>query len=189
MKPFTDILSRYQSWLIALLLSLGLIWIFANRVAEAGNQLAAVSQPYEGFTAPDFDFTDSSGNIVKLSDLRGQPVILNFWASWCPPCRAEMPAIQSVHQVNQAQGLVILGVNATDQDSIEQVQEFSKDLQLTFPILYDSSGVIQSLYNVTALPSTFFIDRSGIIQEVIIGGPIAEALLEINAKQILEEKP
>ncbi len=189
MEPLQKTFSRYHSWLMAITLGLGLVWIFTNRVEEINPQKSLISQPYEGFPAPDFEFSDSTGRLMKLSDLHGQPVILNFWASWCPPCRAEMPAIQATHQAYQAQGLVILGVNAANQDSLSQAQDFITKMDLSFQMLYDSSGKIQSLYDVSALPTTFFIDRFGIIQEVIYGGPIAEALLAIQAEEILEEKP
>jgi peroxiredoxin len=189
MKLLSETLSRYYTWLIMLLLSLGLIWIAANRTNDNDPRQTGVTQPYQGFVAPDFKFPGPSGNSVKLSDLRGHPVIVNFWASWCPPCRAEMPAIQAVHQSYQEHGLVVLGVNAANQDSLDQAQEFIKDTELTFQVLFDSSGEIQSLYEISALPTTFFIDRTGVIQEVVIGGPIAEALLEIHAEEILDGEP
>ena len=189
MKPQQNSFPRYHSWLVAITLGLGLLWIYTNRVDEINPQQLPISQPYEGFPAPDFEFSDSTGSIMRLSDLRGQPVILNFWASWCPPCRAEMPAIQAVHQAYQAQGLVVLGVNTANQDSLSQAQDFITEMDLSFQMLYDSSGAIQSRYDVSALPTTFFIDRFGVIHEVIYGGPIAEALLAIHAEEILEEKP
>ena len=77
----------------------------------------------------------STVNMLQLSDLRGQPVILNFWASWCPPCRAEMPAIQAVHQAYQNDGLMVLGVNAANQDNLTEAHEFITDLELSFPNL------------------------------------------------------
>jgi len=178
---------KSRNWLILVILGLGLLWIFISRTPAQNTTVGMTSQPYTGFLAPDFELTSSSGVTIRLAELRGKAVILNFWASWCPPCRAEMPAIEAVHQSYQEKGLVVLGVNATNQDQIVQVNEFTKNMDLTFQILYDSSGIVQDLYGVSALPSTFFIDRDGIIREVIIGGPMAEALLTIHTEELLEE--
>ncbi len=172
-----------------IILSLGMIWIFASRVDANNSTGRLISQPYEGFLAPDFELSPSSGENLRLSDLRGQAVILNFWASWCPPCRAEMPAIQAIHQAYQDRGLVVLGVNAANQDSLTQAQEFTANMNLAFQILYDSSGTVQELYAISALPSTYFIDRAGIIRAVVIGGPMSAALLDIHASKILMESP
>ena len=180
---------KHYQWLMLITLSLGMIWIFASRTVANNTAAGLISQPYEGFLAPDFELSTSSGESLRLSDLRGQAVILNFWASWCPPCRAEMPAIQAVHQTYQDGGLMVFGVNAANQDNLTQALEFSANMGLTFQILYDSGGTVQELYAVSALPSTFFIDRSGIIRAVVIGGPMSEALLDIHAREILIEHP
>ncbi len=178
-----------ENWIMLILLCLGLIWIFASRTEPGSTSTGVIAQPYEGFLAPDFELTTGSGETVRLSDLQGQAVILNFWASWCPPCRAEMPAFQAIHQAYQDSGLTILGINAADQDAPSQAHDFIAEMDLTFPILFDSSGTAQELYAVSALPSTFFIDRAGIIQAVVIGGPIAQATLDIQAREILAEIP
>ena len=180
---------KLENWVMLFILGLGLAWIFASRV-EAGTPITGeIAQPYEGFLAPEIELTTAAGDALRLSELRGKAVILNFWASWCPPCRAEMPALQSIHQAYQDSGLVVLGINAANQDDPTQAQEFIAEMNLTFPILYDASGTAQELYAVSALPSTFFIDRAGIIQAVVIGGPIAKATLDIHALEILSEIP
>ena len=172
-----------------LILGQGLAWIFASRIKADASTTGEIAQPYEGFLAPDFELTAATGDTLRLSDLRGKAVILNYWASWCPPCRAEMPAFQAIHQVYQDSGLVVLGINAANQDDSIQAQEYIAEMNLTFPILYDASGTAQDLYAVSALPSTFFIDRAGIIKAVVIGGPIAKAMLDIHALEILTEIP
>jgi cytochrome c biogenesis protein CcmG, thiol:disulfide interchange protein DsbE len=139
-----------------------------------------------GFLAPDFLLKDPQGETFQLAELAGQPVLVNLWASWCPPCRAEMPAMQRVYEEYQAQGFVILAVNATDQDNLNAANAFVESLGLTFPILLDPSGEVSAAYEVRALPSSFFIDREGIIREVVVGGPMSEALLRIRVQQILE---
>ncbi len=181
--------SKLENWIMLFILSLGLVWIFASRIEADASTTGEIAQPYEGFLAPDFELTAATGDTLRLSELRGKAVILNFWASWCPPCRAEMPAFQAIHQAYQDSGLVVLGINAANQDDLTQANEFIAEMNLTLPILYDASASAQELYAVSALPSTFFIDRAGIIQAVVIGGPIAKATLDIHALEILEEIP
>ena len=189
MSAIKQIRRTPENWLIVTLLCLGLIWIYASRTEASSISPGVIAQPYEGFLAPDFELTSGIGETLRLSELRGQAIILNFWASWCPPCRAEMPAFQAIHQAYQDSGLIILGVNAADQDDPSQAQDFITEMNLTFPILFDSTGTAQELYAVSALPSTFFIDRFGIIRAVVIGGPITKATLDIQAQEILAEKP
>lgn len=153
----------------------------SNRLDHRGG----IPVPRQGFLAPDFGLPNSQGEIVRLSSLRGQPVIINLWASWCTPCRAEMPAIQKVYEQYKDQGLVVLGVNATNQDNPQNAVQFVEDMGLTFPILFDMDGEVSQQYLLSALPTTFFVDGSGTIQEVVVGGPMAEALLKIRVEQLI----
>ncbi len=114
-------------------------------------------------------------------------MLINLWTSWCPPCKAEMPALQRVYEDYQEQGLEILAVNATNQDRLADAAAFAGQLGLTFPILFDEDGEVSLLYQLRSLPTTYFIDRQGIIQDVVIGGPMSEALLRIRIDQLLEE--
>ncbi|MCK4977815.1 MAG: TlpA family protein disulfide reductase [Anaerolineales bacterium] len=129
------------------------------------------------------------GETVTLSELQGRPVIINLWASWCPPCRAEMPALQNVYEDYQDQGLVVLAVNATDQDNLDEAIEFAQEHWLTFPVLLDVTGMVSRMYKLQSLPTTFFVDDTGVIQEIVIGGPMAEALLRVRVEQLLEGAP
>ncbi|MBM3123173.1 MAG: TlpA family protein disulfide reductase, partial [Chloroflexi bacterium] len=122
-----------------------------------------------------------------LSDLRGQVVVLNVWATWCPPCRAEMPALQALHEQRGDDGVVVLGVNSTIQDSEQAVRDFATEYALTFPIGLDRDGQATRLYQVRALPSTYFIDRQGIIRRVVVGGPLDPSVLETTVLEMLEE--
>ena len=119
-----------------------------------------------GNEAPDFQLQNLNGQMVSLSELRGRPVILNFWASWCGPCRLEMPVFQEVYQDEmwKAGGLVILAVNLGE--SSERVQEFTDFYGLTFPILLDTSSRVGMTYNAATLPTTYFIDNDGIIRSI-----------------------
>ena len=112
-------------------------------------------------------------------------MVINLWASWCTPCRAEMPAIQNVYEQYGEAGLVVLGVNATNQDNPQNANQFVEEMGLTFPILFDTDGEVSQRYLLTALPTTFFVDSNGTIQEVVVGGPMAEALLRIRIEQLI----
>lgn len=170
-----------------LLLLLGLIWIFASRMTGPASPTLPEA-PQKGFLAPDFTLESRDGQPVRLSDLRGKPVILNFWASWCPPCRAEMPAMQSLYETYQ-ENFVLLGVNVTSQDTPANAEAFLREYGLTFPILFDRDGKVTRRYAVTSLPTTFFIDARGIIREVVVGGPLTEASLRARLETLLGGLP
>jgi thiol-disulfide isomerase/thioredoxin len=171
------------------LLLIGAVWIWIS-ASPAGAVIAGQNPaPQAGFLAPDFNLPAYGGGVLSQRDLIGRPVVINFWASWCPPCRSEMPAMQRVHEEYQDQGLVILGINAANQDQMADAIDFAEQNGLTFPIIFDTGGRATLDYQVRSLPTTFFIDRKGLIQEIIVGGPISEALLRIRAEQLLREKP
>ena len=174
---------------LIVLLLLGLVWIVLSRT-EAGTTTAGIAPiPARGFLTPDFSLTSLTGETIALSDLRGRAVLLNFWASWCTPCRAEMPAIQAIHADYAARGLVVLAVNVTAQDSRSAAESFAAENALTFPILLDEAGDVNRLYQVDSLPTTFFIGPDGVIREIVIGGPMSEASLRIRAESLLEDLP
>lgn len=137
----------------------------------------------KGQWAPDFILTDLEGSPVKLSDYRGKRVLLNFWASWCPPCQVEMPHMQKFYEDYQQQDVVILGVNMT---SIEQhrdeVQGFVSKEKLTFPILLDSKGSVMQTYQVTAYPTTYLLDSSGVIKDKFVGAMSYEVMTKYVAE-------
>jgi cytochrome c biogenesis protein CcmG/thiol:disulfide interchange protein DsbE len=185
--------NRSFTYLSILVLMIGALWAWWSRAPAQGTTGGLIPAPQKGFLAPDFALETAEGKTIRLSELRGQPVVLNIWASWCGPCRAEMPALQRVYQAYQAQGLEILGLNSTAQDDRQLAQAFVAEQGLTFPILFDTQGEATRLYAVRALPTTYFIDAQGVIQEVVTGGPMAEALLRIRVEQLIEaslqEKP
>jgi len=173
--------------LMAAVLVLGMAWIFATRPAEGAVTGGAIPSPRAGFAAPEVELEHLDGSRVRLSDLRGQVVVLNVWASWCPPCRAEMPALQALHEQRAGDGVVVLGVNSTVQDSEQAARDFVMEYGLTFPIGLDRDGQATRLYQVRALPSTFFIDRQGIIRRVVVGGPLDASVLETTVLDLLGE--
>lgn len=144
--------------------------VFQQLPAQTGDakvaQLPASSSEIldVGDTAVNFYLHDLEGNIVDLEAFRGQPVILNFWATWCAPCRVEMPALEAAYQAHQDDGLVILAVNA--QETHQEVTRFFDELGLTFTPLLDADGEISHLYNVYNFPSSYFIDAAGTITAV-----------------------
>lgn len=172
---------------IAGVLLLGLWWIAASTLDPDETQNAQIRAAQAGFLAPGFSLRSSDGDVVRLEDYRGQAVLVNLWASWCGPCRAEMPAMEQIYQDLQEEGFVVLAINATNQDNEAAALGFSEELKLTFPILFDDDGVASQAYRLQALPSSYFIDRHGVIQKVVIGGPMAEALLRTRVESLLTE--
>jgi cytochrome c biogenesis protein CcmG/thiol:disulfide interchange protein DsbE len=168
-------------------LVLGCAWIVLTRPAEGAASTAAMSSPREGFAAPDLELALLDGREVRLSDLRGQVVVLTFWASWCPPCRAEMPALQTLHDEYDTRGVVVLAGNSTIQDSEQAARVFVSEFKLTFPIALDPNGDATRDYQVRALPSTFFIDRGGVIRRVVLGGLLSRSVLETTVLDLLAE--
>lgn len=118
-----------------------------------------------GARAPGFTLPDLDGNEVSLANLRGQPVIINFWATWCAPCLVEMPALEQAYQERRDDGLVILAVNR-DEDRGAVERFFYEDLKLTFTPLLDDEARVNDQYRVFNLPTTYFVDRDGIIRGV-----------------------
>ncbi len=171
--------------LIGAFVIVGLAWIQLGRApADSASAPRSVS-PRVGFLAPDFTLDRSDGKTVTLSDLQGQAVVLNFWATWCAPCRAEMPALERVYQAQRDDGLVILGVNQMEPK--ERVERFLAETGVTFPIALDPDAEVGRIYRVHAMPTTYFIDRQGVIRDVIIGGPLSEALLHSKISALMGE--
>lgn len=169
-----------------LIMILGLAWIYLSADKTNASFAGTVAAPQQGFLAPDFELATTTGETIKLSDLRGQAVLVNLWATWCPPCRAEMPAIEKVYNEYKDMGFVVLAVNMTYQDDASAVMPFVQEHGLTFPILLDNTGAVGRAYQLRSLPSSFFITREGIINEVVIGGPMTEALLRTRVEEILK---
>ncbi|MEJ2598450.1 MAG: TlpA disulfide reductase family protein [Anaerolineales bacterium] len=180
---------RYWNLIVVLILAAGAAWIWESRPAPGATTGGEIPSPTQGFYAPDFQLDTLQGGSLKLSDLRGRPVVVNLWASWCPPCKAEMPVFEKVYQQYANQGFTILAVNASNQDSIADAKAFVQANGLTFPSLLDSQGRVSQLYDLRSLPTSFFVGRDGIIREVVVGGPMSEAGLRIRVESLLEEAP
>ena len=124
--------------------------------------------PWLNLPAPDFTLPNLAGNNVSLTDFRGKVVLLNIWATWCPPCVAEMPSMQKLYQELKDEGFLILAVSL-DETGVEAVKPFIDKHRLDFPVLLDVKGEIKNLYQITGIPESFIIDRSGTIVEKVVG--------------------
>ena len=145
--------------------------ILVSGLAVAGCSSGSISEqiPAPGRPAPDFQLQSLDGQTIALTGLRGRPVMLNFWATWCGSCRAERPFIQEVFEDREfaEQGLVILAVNLSE--SAAKVGRFMEDNGLSFTVLLDTELEVMKLYNAALIPITYFIDKDGIIKDIKIG--------------------
>lgn len=126
----------------------------------------ALADTIEG-PAPNFTLKDASGNNMRLSELRGNVILINFWASWCGPCRQEMPLLDELYTQYKPLGFTILGVNVEEDSS--QARDMLKKIPVTFPVLFDNENKVSKLYNVVAMPSTVIVDRDGNMRYVHLG--------------------
>ena len=137
-----------------------------------------------GDLAPDFQFNSLEGQTISLSDLKGKPVLINFWATRCPPCVSEMPYLQEIYNEWSETGLMLLAINIGE--SPTKVKEFLQGHNLSLPVLLDTKQLIASKYEIGAIPTTFFIDKDGIIQERIIGAFPNKAEIEKRLSKIVD---
>ena len=136
-------------------------------------------------TAPNFTLATLSGEELSLSDYRGQIVMVNFWASWCPPCNAEMPAMEAFYQTYQDEGFAIIAVNV--KENHDTVQTFVDEKELTFPVALDASGETAARYGISGMPTSFFVAPDG----TLLGywpGAITQEMLEQEIAPLLQEQ-
>jgi peroxiredoxin len=181
---------RYFPFIAVLLIAAGIVvavnFGFSRR-SSASDQSIESSKvrdpaPEVGAPAPDFTLRTTKGEEIQLSSLKGSPILINFWATWCGPCRIEMPAIQDRFEHYSEQNLTVLAVNFDE--PLEDVRRFGEEFELTFDLLLDPGGEIQRLYLVRGYPTSFFVDREGIIRAHQIGvmtdGQLDTYLLDIG---------
>ncbi len=146
-----------------------------------GSRIAVGSQ------APDFQLSLLEGGQMSLSDHAGEVVLLNFWATWCPPCRVEMPALQEAYEELGLRGFTVLAVNWTESDDPALIGPYAQELGLSFPILLDEESLVtEDLYSIIGFPTSIFIDRDGVVREVVIG-PLALDELRGKIEELLDE--
>ena len=136
--------------------------------------------------APDFTLKSNSGKNIKLSELRGQVVMINFWASWCGPCRQEMPLLDQLYQRYQPMGFTLLGVNVEEDSGA--ADKILKEIPVSFPVLYDNKSKVSESYQVQAMPSTFLIDRDGKLRYLHKGyRPGTEEDYQMQIRELIRE--
>lgn len=128
-----------------------------------------------GQEAPELSLPDLEGNTVRLSDYRGRVVLLNFWATWCGPCRVEVPELVSVHESYKERGFTVLAVNLGE--SRDRVAAFSAQFQMDFPVLLDPAGQTTRLYPTRGIPTSFLLDGEGVVRRVVVGAMDEEMIL------------
>lgn len=176
-------LPRAHHWLLIALVVLiaGGGWIGVSRVSDSRQVGIA---PRAGFEAPDFTLRTLDDQEISLAALRDRPVLVNFWATWCEPCRAEMPAIGAISRRYEDDGLVVLLVN--NRESAQRITAYLREVPVDAPVLLDADGAVHARYRVEAMPSTYFIDASGRITDVTIGGPMTEAYLRSRLDPLVQ---
>ena len=180
---------------LLLMVAVGMLMFVSSQALQSENAGAAIfelaasvpqqltstadtrSDPLVGKPAPDFTLKALDGRDVALADFHGRPVLINFWASWCPPCQLEMPDLVRTYADRSADGLVVLAVNLTTQDTITNVRDFVKAFNLPFPVLLDETDTVsRDLYRLRGIPMSVFVDRAGVVSRVRIGATTGEQL-------------
>jgi peroxiredoxin len=211
-RPARRLLRRWIYPAAVIITIAGVIWWIEARdnggsVSSTGERYGPAEMPTaltfegvnisaaEGDMAPDFLLQNMEGDEVRLTDFRGQPVVLNFWATWCLPCRKEMPQFVHAYDDYSEEGLVIIAVNQQESESI--IRPFVEDYGVEFPMLIDRDGEVGDEFHILGMPETFFIDRNGILREHFIGqfqsedrgknvqGAIDQSELQSKIEQIL----
>jgi peroxiredoxin len=139
--------------------------------------------PQVGKLAPDFQLPNLEGESISLRDFRGRPVLINFWATWCYYCIVEMPFLQEVYDEWSNKGLVVLAIDMGE--SLSRVKKFIEDYHFSFPVLLDVREEVANKYNIRPIPTTFFIDKDGVIREIKIGAFQSEQEIENSLNKIL----
>lgn len=171
---------RYAEWgLWAVVLGL-FIWRVSPQVQ------AAVGWGGTRSNAPGVSFELLDGRVVPLEDLRGQVVLVNFWATWCPPCRAEMPGFQKVYAAKRAQGFTVVGVSM-DEGSVQQVSAWLRQRSIDYPVAFGTAAVVAGFGGVNSYPTSFLIDRQGRVRYTV-QGIFAEMTLRAAVDRLLAER-
>jgi peroxiredoxin len=170
--------------LILMVVGMGtLIWMGIKTASDKQYSQQPPALMQQGNQALDFELASLDGGNVSLSDYQGQIIIMNMWATWCPPCRAEMPGLERFYQTYKSDGVVVLAVNG--REPVNTVRPFIESNNFTFPVLMDFDGTVGIQYAARSFPTTYVIDRNGRIQHVKVG-EITEAELEQVVTPLLQ---
>ena len=167
----------------------GLLWKGSPIILALALLVSGCSVGFRGSStsdeeqAPDFTLEDLDGQTVSLGDFRGEPVLLNFWATWCSPCRIEMPYLQQIYEEWSDRRLVLLTVNIGESPST--VKQFMQVNNLSLPVLLDTSKSVSRKYMISGIPTTIFIDKDGIIRGRVIGAFTSKEAIERYLREIV----
>ncbi len=176
----TRIMNRWHGLFVAILL-FGLPWLWWTRVPVDAQQAARTPQPALNYPLPPFDLLGLAEGSLSTAELHGRPLVINFWATWCAPCREEMPMLQAAWQ-RYGDRVTLLGVDVGETPA--QVAPFVAELGITFPIALDQDRSVSTTYNVRGLPTTFFVDSDGVIR-YIYPGQLNSAIFAEGLERIL----
>jgi cytochrome c biogenesis protein CcmG/thiol:disulfide interchange protein DsbE len=164
---------------VSLFLLIGLIWALtatindtqrdaSNKVKRQQTASKVEELPKVNFKAPTFSLKGLDGKTHSLEEMKGTPIVINFWASWCTPCKIEAPELVKLYDKYKGR-VEIYAVNLTDNDTLKNVKAFAEHYKFDFPVLLDEEGEVSSKYRVAAIPTTYFIDKDGIIVDQLVG--------------------
>jgi thiol-disulfide isomerase/thioredoxin len=182
-------MNKNMSVFLVLLILIG-IAVFQNVSARGKEALKKAetkfqdTAPKPGFLAPAFKLTGMNGKTYEVGGKREKPIMLNFWASWCGPCELEAPDLKSVYE-KYGNDFDLYGINTTDKDNLEEVKKFVKHYKLPFPILLDTDGKIADQFRFNLIPTSFLIDRNGVVVEVV--HVLAPKELERKIKNLIKK--
>jgi peroxiredoxin len=166
------------------LIAVGIVlFVFLNNSPASADDFSAVPAQVN-YAAPKLTLEDLSGKTVSLDDYLGSVVLVNLWATWCPPCKDEMPALQNYYEKHSADGFVLIGID--QEETLEVVEPFVAEFGLTFPIWLDEDYLAEREFKTVSLPSSFVIDRTGQVRLAWVGG-VSEKFLEKYVTQIIKE--
>ncbi len=162
-------MSRNAIVLIVVAVTVTLMIVAGQHLVRNGALAPHSTDPVKGQPAPDFALKDLDGKTLRLADLRGKAVLLNFWATWCPPCKAEIPWFVELQKQYGPQGLQIVGVNEDDNPRTADIAKFAADLKVNYPVVFGTDAMASNYGGVEALPTTFYIGRDGKIVSRVFG--------------------
>jgi peroxiredoxin len=168
------------------LVALGIVlflWLTASALVPADDEFSTVPVKVD-YAAPELALEDMAGNNVSLRGYKGSVVLVNLWATWCPPCKEELPALQSFYEKHRSEGFVLVGID--QEETLEVVKPFVEEYGLTFPIWLDEDYLAERKFKTNSLPTSFVIDRNGQVRLMWVGG-VSETFLEKYVTKLIKE--